>query len=142
MYLFDGRITIEDKPLLDEYLQSYDHQTSGMSFSGMYMWRESNAFSWRMIGDYMCFAGISHLEMEDGIILPFMFMPLHRDGVYDPHTLRDTILEAREIFTSQGHPFSLRLVPRPMLDILDEALPGQLKYIADQIGRASCRERV
>ena len=73
MYIFDGRITIEEKELLDEYLNGFEYKTSGLSYSSMYMWRNINEFSWKIIGDYMCITGISHLELEQGIVLPFMF---------------------------------------------------------------------
>ena len=61
MYLFDNRITIEDRPLLEEYLNGFEYKTSGLSFSAQYMWRDINQFSWDIIGDYMCISGISHL---------------------------------------------------------------------------------
>ncbi|MEA4923333.1 MAG: phosphatidylglycerol lysyltransferase domain-containing protein [Eubacteriaceae bacterium] len=132
MFMFDGRITIEDKDTLEEYLDGYDYQTSGLSFSALYMWRDINKFSWRKIGDYMCLSGISHLELEEGIILPFMFPPLTRDGKYDPESLRETIYEAREIFEKAGYEFSMRLVPLHMIDDLKAACPGELKVIEDR----------
>jgi len=132
MYIFDGRITIEDKELLESYLQGYDYKTSGLSFSSMYMWRDINEFSWQVIGDYLCMAGISHLELEEGIILPFLFPPLTRTGHYDPDSLRATILEARRIFESQGHEFSIRLLPFHMVDILRQAFPGELCFADDR----------
>lgn len=132
MYMFNGRITLEDKEILEKYLNGYDYQTSGLSFSALYMWRDINRFSWRMIGDYMCIAGISHLEMEDGVILPFMFPPLTCTGQYDPQKLRETIYRAREIFEASGHEFSMRLVPFHMLDEISAACPGELKFIEDR----------
>ncbi|MGI6737097.1 MAG: DUF2156 domain-containing protein [Anaerovoracaceae bacterium] len=132
MYMFDGRITLKDKEMLDTYLNGYDYRTSGLSFSAMYMWKEANQFSWRQFGDYLCLAGVSHLELEEGIILPFMFMPLTRTGSYDPAALRQTLYEARDFFEEKGFPFSLRLVPLHMLDILREACPGELKFIDDR----------
>lgn len=132
MYIFDGRITIGDKELLESYLQGYDYKTSGLSFSSMYMWRDINQFSWQVIGDYLCMAGISHLELEEGIILPFLFPPLTRTGSYEPESLRRTILEARRIFESQGHEFSIRLLPFHMIDILKSAFPGELCFSDDR----------
>ncbi|MGI6721394.1 MAG: DUF2156 domain-containing protein [Anaerovoracaceae bacterium] len=130
--MFENRIRLEDKPLLDKYMSAVDHQTSGLSFSAMYMWKTENQFSWRMIGDYLCMAGISHLEMEEGIILPFMLMPLPADGNYDPKTLRETLYEAKKIFEDAGEPFSLRLIPFHLLSVLEEACPGELKIVDDR----------
>lgn len=132
MYIFDNRITIEDRPVLEEYMNGFDHQTSGLSFSGMYMWRDINQFSWQMIGDYMCFAGVSHLELEEGIELPFFFPPMTNTGEYDSRKLRETLYEAREIFESRGHEFSIRLLPFHMIEIIENAVPGEMKFIEDR----------
>ena len=132
MYIFDGRITIEDKTLLEEYLNGFEYKTSGLSYSSLYMWRNINEFSWKIIGDYMCITGISHLELEQGIILPFMLPPLTRTGRYEPEKLRETVLEAKRIFEEQGQEFSIRLLPFHMIDILKGAFPGELNFIDDR----------
>ena len=123
MYMFDNRISIDNRAILEEYLNGYEYKTSGLSFSAQYMWREINRFSWDIIGDYMCITGISHLELEDGIILPFMFPPLTRNGEYEKESLRETIYKAKEIFEKAGQPFSLRLVPFHLMEIIKEACP-------------------
>ena len=123
MYMFDNRITIEDRPVLEEYLNGFEYKTSGLSFSAQYMWREINRFSWDIVGDYMCISGISHLELEDGIILPFLFPPLTKTGEYDKESLRETIFRCKEHFDKQGQPFSLRLVPFHLVEIIKEAVP-------------------
>ena len=123
MFMFDNRITIENREILETYLNGYDYKTSGLSFSAMYMWRDINRFSWDILGDYMCVTGISHLELEDGIILPFMFPPLTKTGQYEKNSLRKTIYRAKEIFDKAGQPFSLRLVPFHLMEIIKEACP-------------------
>lgn len=130
--MFENRITIENRQVLEEYLNGYDYKTSGLSFSALYMWRNINRFSWKISGDYLLMAGISHLELEDGIIEPFLFPPLTKTGSYDPEGLRSAVLEAKEIFEQSGHPFSIRLLPFHMIDIFKEAFPGELKYIDDR----------
>ena len=123
MYMFENRITIDNREILEEYLNGYEYKTSGLSFSAQYMWRDINMFSWDIIGDYMCISGISHLELEDGIILPFMFPPLTRTGEYDKDSLRETIFRAKDHFEKKGQPFSLRLVPFHLMEIIKEACP-------------------
>ena len=123
MYMFENRITIDNREILEEYLNGYEYKTSGLSFSAQYMWRDINMLSWDIIGDYMCISGISHLELEDGIILPFMFPPLTRTGEYDKDSLRETIFRAKEHFEKKGQPFSLRLVPFHLMEIIKEACP-------------------
>ena len=131
MFLFDNRITLENREKLEEYLNGFDYKTSGLSYSALYMWRDINQFSWDMIGDYMCMSGVSHLELEQGIELPFLFPPLTKTGGYDRDSLRATIYEARDYFESKGHPFSLRLVPFHILEIIKEAVP-ELKWEDDR----------
>ena len=131
MYMFDNRITIENREILEKYLNGFEYKTSGLSFSALYMWRDSNMFSWDMIGEYMCLAGISHLELEEGIILPFMFPPLTCTGEYDKDSLRETIFLAKERFEKAGQPFSLRLVPFHMMEIIREAVP-ELRWEDDR----------
>jgi hypothetical protein len=132
MYMFDGRISMENQTILEEYLRGYEYKTSGLSFSALYMWRDINKFSWKIIGDYLCITGISHLELEEGVVLPFMFPPLTRTGKYNPEKLRETIYEARKIFEDAGYEFSLRLVPLHMIDCIKEALPGEMIYQEDR----------
>lgn len=130
--MFENQITIENRPILEEYLNGYDYKTSGLSFSALYMWKDINRFSWKIVGDYMLLAGISHLELEDGIIEPFLFPPLTKTGQYEPEGVKAALLEAKKIFEASGHPFSIRLLPLHMIDIIKEACPGQMKYIEDR----------
>jgi len=132
MYIFDNRITIEQRCSLEEYLRGFDYKTSGLSFSALYMWRNINKFSWEIIGDYMCMAGISHLELEQGIEEPFLFPPLTRTGKYQAAKLRETIYEAKRIFEEKGQTFSIRLLPIHMVDIIKAACPNEMKYIDDR----------
>ncbi len=129
--MFDNRISIDNREILEKYLNGYEYKTSGLSFSAQYMWRDINKFSWDMMGEYMCISGISHLELEEGIELPFMFPPLTADGEYDKDALRETIYKSREYFEKKGHPFSLRLVPFHVMEIIKEAVP-EMHFIDDR----------
>ena len=42
MFLFDNRITLENRDVLEEYLNGFDYKTSGLSYSALYMWRDIN----------------------------------------------------------------------------------------------------
>jgi hypothetical protein len=85
-----------------------------------------------MIGDYMCLAGISHLELEQGIEEPFLFPPLTKTGEYHPQKLRETLYEARRIFEAAGHDLSIRLLPLHMVDIIKAACPNEMKIVEDR----------
>jgi hypothetical protein len=130
MYVFDNLITLDLRPQLEEYLNGFEYRTSGTCFTSLYMWRDSNEFNWQVIGDYLCLAGISYLEIEKEEA--FLFPPLTKTGRYDPLEVRKTILEAKRIFTEKGQPFSIRLIPKHMLEILEEAFPGEFEFIEDR----------
>lgn len=132
MGIFENKIKIEDREILQEYLLGCRYNTSGLSFSSLYMWRDINDFTWEIIGDYMCIVGMSHLELEEGIILPFMEVPLTKTGTYDPEKLRYTVLKAKEKIEEAGYPFSMRLIPFHLTEELEKAFPGQLKIIDDR----------
>jgi len=130
MHVFDGRITLEDRPLLESYLDGFDYKTSGLSYTSLFMWREINKINWEVIGDYMCIAGVDNYDLSDDN--PFMFPPLTRTGDYEPESLRHTIMEAKRRFEEKGMDFVMKLVPFHMLDILIKALPGGLCFEADR----------
>lgn len=132
MTIFKNKVKLEDKAILDEYLKGYRYDTSGLSFSSLYMWRDINDFSWEIIGDYLCVVGMSHLELEEGIILPFMEFPMTKTGSYDIDKLRDTVLKAKEKIEEAGYPFSIRLVPKELVPLLEEAFPDQLEIEDDR----------
>jgi hypothetical protein len=130
VYIFDGRITLENRPLIEEYLRGFEYKTSGLSYSSLYMWKEINQFSWKEIGDYLCIAAADNLEEEMG--LSFMFPPLTRTGGYEAEGLRETIAAAREIFEAKGEEFVMMLVPFHMVEIFGRLLPGEFSFEADR----------
>jgi hypothetical protein len=130
MFMLENQITTEGRPILEEYLRGFEYNTSGLSFTSLYMWRDINNFSWQIIGDYLCIAGLSHLELDEET--PFLFPPLTRTGTYDPVSLKATIMEARRIFEAKGFKFSIRLLPFPMMDIIESACPGEFRFLDDR----------
>jgi len=130
MFMLENQITTEGRPILEEYLKGFEYNTSGLSFTSLYMWRNINNFSWQIIGDYLCIAGLSHLELDEET--PFLFPPLTRTGTYDPASLKATIMEARRIFESKGFRFSIRLLPFQMMDIIESACPGEFRFFDDR----------
>lgn len=128
--MLKNNITIDDKPLLDEYLNSFDYKTSGLSFTSLYMWRNLNDFKFEIINDYLLISGKSHLEINDPE--PFLFPPLTKTGCYDFQTLSDTINIARKIFENKGFIFSIRLLPFHMIECIEKAKPLKMEFISDR----------
>ena len=131
MFIFENRVRIEDRTVLEEYLKGYDYQTSGLCFSSLYMWRTINCFCWKPSGRYLLLAGASNLE-DEGSAEPFLMPPLTKDGVYEPEGVRAAVLEAKACFEAKGHSFQLRLIPGHMIRMLEEALPGHLCFSVDR----------
>lgn len=130
MYMFENQITHESIELFKDYLNSFEYKTSDFSFTSLYMWRNINQFSWQVFGDYLCIAGISHLELDKEEV--FLFPPLTKTGRYDALKLRESIGEARRAFENAGRKFSIRLIPKHMVEIIESALPGELIYSRDR----------
>jgi hypothetical protein len=130
MYLFENEISIESRPLLEEYLGSFEYRSSGMSFTSLYMWRDINKFSWEVIGDYLCVAAVDNLEFEMDV--PFMFPPLTRTGFYEPAGLAETICRAKRIFEEKGCAFKIMLIPFHIVEFIEKAFPGKLRIEADR----------
>lgn len=128
--MFENEITMESKAILQEYLMGFDYKTSGLSFSSLYMWREINKIRWEIIGDYLCLAGTNNLEEDKEQW--FFFPPLTKTGTYEPKKLAETILEAKRIFEEKEEPFVMMLLPLHMIDIIEAALPNQMKFIPDR----------
>lgn len=130
MYMLENKVSIEHRKWIEEYMRGFDYNTSGLSFTSMFMWRDINKFCFQPIGDYLCFSGLSHLEVEREE--PFLFPPLTNNGKYDPVSLGKTIRQAREMFEERGYPFAIRLMPRQMIDIIESACPGEMDYFDDR----------
>lgn len=81
----------------------------------------------------MLISGVSHLELEQGgIEEPFLFPPLSKNGVYEAEGVKAALMEAKEFFESNGYPFSIRLLPFHMIDIIRKACPGQVEFLKDR----------
>ncbi|MDD6919732.1 MAG: phosphatidylglycerol lysyltransferase domain-containing protein [Eubacteriales bacterium] len=132
MYIFDNKVSIENREKLQEYLLGYRYCTSGVSFSSLYMWRNINQFSWDIIGDYMVMSGVNYLDLEEGILHPFLGTPLTNNGKYDPDSLRKTILIAKEKFEEKGYPFELKLIPFPLVEYFQKAFGRDIEITADR----------
>jgi hypothetical protein len=130
MPIFENEITIESRPLLEEYLNGCEYKSSGISFTSLYMWREINRFRWKVIGDYLCIAAMDNLEPE--MDAPFLLPPLTKTGRYEPEKLAETILEAKRDFEAQGKEFRLMLVPSHIMEIIAEAFSGRIRFTADR----------
>lgn len=128
--MLQNEIKLEDRPFLEEYLNSYEYKCSGLSFSSLYMWRNINKFRYETVNGYLCISGLSHLELEKEE--PFLFPPLTKTGAYDLKTLSETIDIMRKRFEDNGYVFSIRLLPYHMADIFEKCRPSAFEFLPDR----------
>ncbi len=124
-----GQMTDEDVETLRSYCNGYNYQGAGFTFLANYIWRQDYDLNWTEMDSYMMFENL--FQMEDGRTAGVFAMPLTRTGKYEKDSLRKVILEGRKMFTEKGIPFSVRLIPGALKDILQEAVP-ELEFEHDR----------
>ena len=122
-------LTEEDEKILKEYFAGFDYRGAGYTFLANYIWRNTHCLCWEVIGDYLCIAGADCMIGDPSAIVS---MPLTKNGIYEPNSLRETILEARHRFTERKIPFSIELIPGHMVQYLKDAFPGELTFSHDR----------
>lgn len=130
MYFFRNEITIDKKEELEEYLNAFEHQTSGLTFSSLYMWRKANLFSYEIINDFLCVAGQSNFEgFKDE---PFVFPILPLKGDCSGEKMKRTLAEIIKRFQDFGEPFVMRLIPPHMQSSYMDVMPGKFLFLNDR----------
>ena len=125
---FDN-LSAEERALVESYFRGFDYRGAGYTFLANYIWRTSYCLAWEIIEGYLCMAGADCLdETRDAIIA----MPLTKDGTYDSERLGKALMECKKRFDERGIPFTIAMITTPMLEILEEALPGMLEFTHDR----------
>jgi hypothetical protein len=130
MYFFKNKITIDKKDELENYLNAFEHETSGLTFSSLYMWRNANFFSYEIINDFLCVAGQSNFEGFEND--PFVFPLLPLKGDCNGEKMRKTLEEVIARFEKYGEPFVMRLIPPHMQSSYMEVMPGKFLFLNDR----------
>lgn len=130
MYFFKNEITIDKKEELEDYLNAFAHETSGLTFSSLYMWRKANFFSYEIINDFLCVAGQSNFEgfKED----PFVFPLLPLKGDCNGEKMKRTLEEVIKRFEERGEPFVMRLIPPHMQSSYMSVMPEKFLFLNDR----------
>lgn len=130
MNFFKNEITIDKKEELEEYLNTFAHETSGLTFSSLYMWRRANKFSYEIINDFLCVAGLSNFEGFQDDTFVFPLLPLKGDCKGEK--MRRTLEEVIDRFRSAGKPFVMRLIPPHMQSSYMKVMPGRFLFLNDR----------
>lgn len=107
-------LTLEDKPMIDQYFQEGQYQNSECTFTNLFIWRECYAVQWAVVNGLLV---IKPTVGEESWILP----PY---GDYDVHDVCPVLTEVRDYFTAQGKPFVIRAVTEEFAQRLQEKAPG------------------
>ncbi len=129
MDFFPNKVSLEDREKFDSFVNKFPHETSGMSFSSIFMWSREYTYTYDIINDYLCMAGLSNFEGEDEA--PFLFPILPRGGRCDKSKLIETFKTVQTRFDEFGKPFVMRLVPLCLREIYEDAMPGSFVFIDD-----------
>ncbi len=130
MQFFSNEITLDKKEELENFLNRYKHETSGLTFTSLYMWRKSNDFTFEVINDFLCVAGRSNFEgFEEE---PFVFPLLPLNGECDAAKMKDALRVVMDRFKEMGKPYVMRLIPSHMIKHYTELMPGKFLFLEDR----------
>lgn len=130
MDFFSNRITIDKKEELEDYINRYAHETSGMTFSSLYLWRDVNDFTYEVISSFLCVAGQSNFEgFEEE---PFVFPLLPLKGECDAKNMRRALDAVTDRFRQLDKPYVMRLIPSHMIQSYIDLIPAQFLFLTDR----------
>ncbi|MBR2779191.1 MAG: DUF2156 domain-containing protein [Firmicutes bacterium] len=130
MDFFSNRITIDRKEEIEDYINRYAHETSGLTFSSLYLWRDVNDFTFEVISNFLCVAGLSNFEgFEDE---PFVFPLLPLKGECDAKNMRRALDAVTDRFAQLDKPYVMRLIPKHMIQSYIDLIPAQFLFLTDR----------
>ena len=129
MDFFKNKISLDKREEFDSFVNKFPHETSGLSFSSIYMWSREYTYTYEIINDYLCMAGLSNFKDEEEA--PFLFPILPRNGRCDTSKLAGTLESLIQRFSELKKPFVMRLIPPHLREIYEEAMPGRFVFIDD-----------
>lgn len=107
-------ITIDDKKLFDSYLKPFNPQASELSFTNLFMWRDTDKIKFVEIESLLCVISLK------GSKEPFALMPI---GELNSRSLPAAIEALREYFGSMGWTFQFKRLTEENVSCFKE-IPG------------------
>lgn len=132
MYLLEKNFenaTIEDIEELRRYFEAGGYQSSGHTFSSMYMWGPEYYTSWEKINGYLWTVSSYLDELNEKNY--YTTMPLSLKGYGDIEGLAQSIKHMKELFASKGKKLVMFQVPEKFVPIIQRAWQGPLKVEKD-----------
>ncbi|WP_176461727.1 DUF2156 domain-containing protein [Anaeromicrobium sediminis] len=116
--MFEKKISLEDKDLFEKYIYNNNHETSGLSFASLYMWKDINDIHYEIINNHLCIRALNYLT-EEGKPQHFIFPPLPV-GEYDSDTFNDTLKILEKNFKKDNQNLTIKLAPEKYINYFKE----------------------
>lgn len=119
----------EDVKVLKEYFNGGDYRGASYTFLANYIWRTTYCLCWEVIEDYLVMAGADCMIGEPNARIS---MPLTKDGNYEPEKLKRVLLEAKKRFDDRKIRFSIELIPKHMVHLINDTFSGEVELTHDR----------
>lgn len=114
-------LTLEDKPVIDEYFRDAQPLNSECTFTNLFIWRDCYAVQWAIVEELLI---IKPSQGEESWVLqPY--------GDYTKCDLHSVFQQLDAYFSAQGLPFVMRAMTEPFVTLLEQEYPD-LFYLEDE----------
>lgn len=117
-----SEITLSDKAYFDRYLNLYNPETSELTFTNLYMWRDLYKFRYTEVDGLLCIVAVP----EKGE--PFSFMPV---GRVEKSTFARVLDHLKKYFTANNWQLVFKRVPERELHYFTECKELTAEFVLD-----------
>lgn len=115
-------ITLEDKPIFDDYFSLREFENSEFTFTNLYVWRHHYSLNFAVVDDYLCMIGRYRNRY------PILFPPI---GDMEDENFAKVFLKIIGDFERRGCPVIVKSITEPIKESIDRFLPDLLHYKPD-----------
>ncbi len=108
------KITLEDKALIDRYLEKKPYRSCEMSFANIFLWCRFYPTTYAIVEDALVFLGE---DEEEGISMTF--------PAGEAANVRRALSVMLDYFVERGAPFHMHLVQEQEFELLEQWYPGR-----------------
>lgn len=128
--MFDKKISLKDKELFNKYIYDNYIETSGLSFTSLYMWRDINDIRYDIIKDHLCISALNYLTAE-GKPQYFVFPPIPLDK-YSSLKLKETLHILDKKFKNNNQNLTIKLAPEEFIPFFKDVNPHKTSIKEDR----------
>jgi len=116
-------VNIDDKHIFDNYITKHNPQISELSFTNIFMWRNSYKFRFAEVGEMLCLIAVP----EDNE--PFAFEPI---GTYTRENFKQAVDEIARYFNEKNWKLVFKRVEEDKLDFFREYFKEGVEITEDR----------